>query len=890
VKFNFLQSDFSSGELSPRAQGHVDSDAYKAGLKLSANCAPTRAGSVASRAGLKFMLDGLDIHTGAAANLPVQHVPIHDGPYGDFVIEVGPTGIRMMDKTGVLPWNFPPSATFLQFTSQDGIFAYGDPEDRTVYLRSEVASGVRAYYLSKGTGARNAIIAAAVLTGTPATTNDTWTLSGRIAGDPVTAHIVRSPSTIAQDIAIVADADGKFSITFSSTFEDFYIQLLTGAGTFSSALWDIQLTKNAVITQQDTTAVLPPATFGGVNIAPTQERVRAEGFWAQGDFWVAFAGGPSNAYAGFALRWRNDGLTSILTQWTFGTLPCTPSSLAKITGANAVAVFQDRLWYGINLANGKRVIRASVVGFGKVWGQGPQAGSTGDPLVNGKDWLFQFAVEIETFSAALGARFFTFKFPCITPKSDLLVRVNNVTRAESADWTIVGHTSDYEAAPDGGLSLQDQTVLPGGSVSFAPAGLINTDVVTITRNAQADDPLDLNLASPTGKIAWLNVLRGLILGTTRNEKIFQQDTPLSLDPATGQSLNVLDESSHGADTAVNALDVNDRVLFVQQGRKVLRLGGISIASDGGLVSEDVGVAGEHLTKARVRSMCFLKSPVQRAVLAMDDGTGAVMTLVGKTVAFSRLTIPACFGGIYNVASLNTDADSELWVATENGVTLRAKTFESDILTYEVLVPNAAPAAPTHFKYNTENPLPPVMDGWVRAPLVNQGGIQYIRGLAACLVGQSVYALINGQVQGPYVVTAGGQVTLPAALGLGTTWVDANGARRPQEIYVGAAFPEHRWTSLPLEGGNPVGNSQNLSSRKPQLHLRFVDSYLPLVNGSRPAEREGDDATDLLGSRVTGDRRATELNFQRAAVVDVVMDLPLRMEVSAIFGGAVMNNI
>jgi hypothetical protein len=49
---------------------------------------------------------------------------------------------------------------------------------------------------------------------------------------------------------------------------------------------------------------------------------------------------------------------------------------------------------------------------------------------------------------------------------------------------------------------------------------------------------------------------------------------------------------------------------------------------------------------------------------------------------------------------------------------------------------------------------------------------------------------------------------------------------------GSLYPEHRWTSLPLEGGNPVGTSQNLTSRKAQLYLRFVDSYLPLVNGAR----------------------------------------------------------
>jgi hypothetical protein len=174
-----------------------------------------------------------------------------------------------------------------------------------------------------------------------------------------------------------------------------------------------------------------------------------------------------------------------------------------------------------------------------------------------------------------------------------------------------------------------------------------------------------------------------------------------------------------------------------------------------------------------------------------------------------------------------------------------------------------------------------MDGWKRLPLVNTGAVQYIQGL---LAGTTVYAVIRGQVQGPYTVDINGKVDLTALELTSTTWRDGDGKLRAEEVYAGQMFDTHRWTSLPLEGGNPVGTSQNKMSRKAQLYVRFVDSYLPKVNGTRAAERGPEDKMDLLGSRVTGDRRATELNFQRAAVVDVVMDKPLRMEVSAIFGG------
>lgn len=922
MKFNFLQGDFSGGELSPRAQGHVESDAYKAGLRRAANVVPTRTGSIASRAGLKALLEGVDAHLAALdlpaeSNSPVQHIDVHDGPYGDFVIEVSSSGLRLMDKSGVLPLDFPPTSEFVQFTAQDGMYAYGDAATRTVYLRSDTPTP-RSYYLTRGGNIALVAIANYYVAGLllPTFSDGSWIFSGKIAGDAVTAHIVQSNAAHFQDIAIAPDADGNFSVTFSpnvgGAYEDFYIQLVTAAGTTATTIWDIGLTKQGVTTSVDTvvtTMVLPsgvttPLSRFGSGIVLGKERVRGAAFWAHDDFWVALAGGPNNCYAGFALRWHTlsdvDPLSSTKRGWTFGTLPCTKNSLAKIVGANAVSVFQDRVWYGVNLANGKHVIRASVVGYGRLWGYAPQAGSAGDTSISPTSWLFQFTVETETFTAPAfsGVTDYTnaYKFPAVGAKAILRITVDGKVRnfADPATALTAGHEFDYSVSdPE-----NNQDVAPGGVVTWhvdhggVPAALwrlADGASISITRGALADDPLDLNLASPSGRIAWLNVLRGLVLGTTRNEKLFQRGVSLSIDPATGQSFDIEDESSYGSDVSLPALDINDKVLFVQQGRRVLRYAGLSITTNGGLVSEDVGVVGEHLTKARVRSLCFLKSPVPRVVMAFDDGTGAVMSvLTDRRVAFSRLTIPACFGGIYNVAALNSEEDSELWVGTENGVTLWAASFESDIQQKELVSPVVYPWASTHLKYDTETPLPPVMDGWQRLPLVHiGGGVTYVSGLPGCAVGQSAWALVNGQLLGPYAVEAGGVVHIP---GLDTTWVDAAGARRAQEVYVGLQFTEHRFTTLPLEGGNPVGSSQALTSRKPQLYLRLVDSYLPMVNGTRMEERGADDAMDALGARVTDDRRATEEGFQRGGVVDVVMDVPLRMEISAVHGGVVMNNI
>lgn len=982
MKFGLIQGDFSAGELSPRAQGHTESPAFKAGLALAHNFAPSRTGSIASRAGARFLLDGKNFRSGLYSTMPVQHVPVHDSPAGDIIIEVSPTGMRLMDKTGVIPLNFFPSSQMLQYNVQgidgDGtIFTYGDKYG-TVYLTNHGdPSTVYSYFLTQDPGTLNAnpLMRASQWAGLPAGTNEHWVLSGKIAGDSVEATVTLSPfSTVISQVLTPAE-DGTFSFEFDAAGSDFQIRLDTPnppAASVATSLWDIQLVKNGSVLEVDTT----PFAFADDTVRPSQERVRADSFWLSADspfkgdpaqFWVAFAGGQAGAYAGLSFSWAQAS-SSVPGIWTFGQLPCAPASLALVQGSNAVTAYQDRLFFGNNKAAGRSQIIASVIGFVRAIDSALVGGTAGQHTN-----LFVFKVVEETYTinntevtgtnasgsealkfieyhvqadsppdnaawagflASAGTSFRAFQKPA--PR--LSVKVNGVSAKVSPfipylQWLADSSGSSPQAihpnmpTVGNGVYNPPDTITEcwacwgvtnagsfGASSQFAglvaflsdwggalvnPMNTVGT-VITFSSVPEADDPLNLTLATPGGGISWLKVLRGLALGTTRVEKRFPQGETIALDPATGGSPSVDDESNLGSATLLDAVTVNDRILFAQTGRKTLRMAGISITTDGGLVAEDVGVAGEHLTAKRIRSMCFLKSPVQRVVMAFDDGTAAFMTL-GPHEAFSRLTIPAQFEGVYNVAALNpADGDSQLWVGTENGCTLFMETTESDIVNKQFdVVGTTAP----HTPYDAEIPTPMCADGWCRLPLVSAGGKQYVSGLSACLQTASVYVIINGQSFGPLpcspdIVTGLTMVDL-TTLGFTPTWQDdgtnlmafpTTPQRRPQEVYVGVAYPVHEWDSLPLEGGDPTGSSQSLKSRKVQLYLRFADSYMPIVNGTRPQERGPDDKMDLLGARVSEDIRCTEMTFTRGAKVTVVQDLPLRVEVVAMFGGTQVNNV
>jgi hypothetical protein len=148
---------------------------------------------------------------------------------------------------------------------------------------------------------------------------------------------------------------------------------------------------------------------------------------------------------------------------------------------------------------------------------------------------------------------------------------------------------------------------------------------------------------------------------------------------------------------------------------------------------------------------LLEVPGSAGGLAFDDGTGAVMTLVGKNVAFSRFTIPTCFGGIYSVAALEaTTTPSCGWgprTGSRCAPDVRVRHHHVGIVVHQERGSGGADA----LTYDNDNPLPPVMDGLGRGARSSTAAAPVRVGLPAAAEGQNVYALVNGQVRGPYVV-------------------------------------------------------------------------------------------------------------------------------------------
>lgn len=850
MNWDFLQGDFSAGEISTRSRGNVGSDIYKAAMSRARNTMPTRAGSVASRAGGRFVTAAPAIGSGGVAapptinqlvearGRPVQHIPVLDGPYGDFIVEIGNFYIRMLDKFGVRTWHQP-----IDPVIADGLYTgftdvWGDADSQTLYFNN--SNGVGQRVLSIG-GSNNFV-------GDPAGTDETFTLVGNLAGDSVTLRVINDITAGFADYVIPR---GAFSINFGvidAGNPGFSIYLRSQAGVVTaSTLWGLKLTKNGMQTSNQ--CIL------------TAGKVQSESFWANGQFWVVLVDGST----AMALCWTTPpgGADQMGVVWNYDVLPL-ETPIAWTINAT-IAKGDQRLAHG-------NVYEATIAGQTAAVGTGPTG--TGAAIVdNTVTWAF-----VQAYDYAGG-------FAATT----IVVYQNRL-------W--FGTTDIFGGVRATKVGFGD---VVAGSFKFQFGG--------VHLVPQAADALNLKLAAPTGKICWMRILHGMVIGTTRRELTFTQGATLAIDPSTGLNFDALDHSELGSDPALGAMAVNEKIMFFQKGRQILRSASVrfnweSGLPQGGLIAEDIGVYGEEFLQGRVRSMCYLKSPVPRLVFALDDGTVAVATLGGPGgVAWSGLSLPAVLGGVFSVVALNTTTGSQLWIGTESGTSLQFDILESDIVKKVLFALNGT-AAPTRTPYATDTPLPPVMDGWTRLAAFTVGADVALSGSAGLgrnsfpvsLNGQSVYILSTGQVFGPYLVYtngAGQYYAQNAAADVGWSgynWVDAAGKSHAREMYVGLAYPEHKAVTLPMEGGNPVGTSQALKSRHAQLYVRLVDSYMPLINGVRPPERGPGDVPDLFGTRVTEDIRSTELGFQRGSMVTIEQDRPLRMEFSAIFGGTQTNNL
>ena len=293
------------------------------------------------------------------------------------------------------------------------------------------------------------------------------------------------------------------------------------------------------------------------------------------------------------------------------------------------------------------------------------------------------------------------------------------------------------------------------------------------------------------QIEWISAGKRLAIGTAGGEFII---TGATEGPVTAGNVKA-DQHSYYGSRDVAPLRVESVTLFVQRsGRKLIEFA-YDFDSDN-YQGADLCVLAHHISLPKIAEMAWQQEPDRIVWCVMEDGTLAGLTYdrQQEVVGWHRHPLGGVWslpsGYVESVAVIpHPDGDrDQVWFVvkrTVNGSTVRHVEYLEKTWLQGTAIADAyfVDAGATYSGAST----------------VTITGLWH-------LIGQSVYALANGLVQGPFTVSSTGTITLTTAA---------------TKAHVGLLY-EAVHQSMRLEGGAGNGTSQGKTKKIPRVVYRLED--------------------------------------------------------------------
>lgn len=360
-------------------------------------------------------------------------------------------------------------------------------------------------------------------------------------------------------------------------------------------------------------------------------------------------------------------------------------------------------------------------------------------------------------------------------------------------------SSDYPAIcgfHGGRLFLGQTTLEPGGVWGSQPTRYENLNVAT---PAKADDAVSFVL-SPG-----VNAVRGLVsinkLAIFTSEREFTADGGGVQSAITPASLDVRKHTRRGSST-LPPIEVGDIALFVQRQGATVRAFGYSFEKDG-YRTNDLTLLAPHLFRGHtIVDWCYQQDPDSVVWCVRDDGVLLALTFVEEqnTFAWTACYLGGTFGSgasatgygvVESCASIEGEDQDDVYLIVKRTINSQTKRYVEKLVTrWDGDSDEIAEArfSDSHLRYTKASST---------STIPNLGHLE----------GQSVMALVDGNVQGPFTV-ASAAITLSTAM-------QANGV-----AIVGLGY-ESDVVDLPLaqatEAGAPQGRLKGVSSVVVKLH-------------------------------------------------------------------------
>lgn len=346
-------------------------------------------------------------------------------------------------------------------------------------------------------------------------------------------------------------------------------------------------------------------------------------------------------------------------------------------------------------------------------------------------------------------------------------------------------------------------------------------------------PLDRN-----GDIQWMRGGKALFAGMDTGEHIIFSSTGEVPDV---QNVDTEQQSAFGS-SRVQAVLLGEKVAYVTPDRRKVYLTAY-VRDSLGWDSEDVSYPSEHITAGRLREIESTVTPDQILWFPTLDGklVGMIYDARRNIIGWHRHETD---GFIVSITVLKAFGVQQLWVAVlRNGI--------------------------LHFERSsiTDAQMDSFVDQTAITPQTIFPGFDH-------LIGNTVQVLADGAIHRDVVVAGDGTITLDYVA---------------ERVVAGLKFTA-RIRTVPVDMLTQDESRTSFLKSWNKIFIRMLNSARPLINGVRPPVRNELTPMGEAEPLRTEDLEVSNLGWDLYASITIEQDLPLKLEVSGVFGELDQENI
>lgn len=360
-------------------------------------------------------------------------------------------------------------------------------------------------------------------------------------------------------------------------------------------------------------------------------------------------------------------------------------------------------------------------------------------------------------------------------------------------------------------------------------------------SGNADDAMEYAIATNrVNVIRWLQPSRDLIVGTAGGE--FKVGRPTG-EPLTPSNVMVTQQTTYGSWT-IPPIQIGNAILFTQRARRKIREFNYIFQKDS-YEAPDMTLLSEHITEGYLKDMDYQQEPDSVVWACTSNGKLLSMTYERpeEVVAWAEHNIGGVNTEVESVAVITNTTQDQLWITVKrdvNGSTVRH---------IEYLDPDL----------NVDSGLA----GTVSGSTTSISGLSHLEG-------ETVKVVINDAVF-PDEVVSSGAIT-PS---IPSTWGTV-------PLQVGLSYTSILRT-MRVEAGAQAGKAQGRKKRWNEVMVRLLNSTGVMINGDQLPFRTSAAPMGSGTGLFTGDKRATNMGWDRDGIIEIKQEQPLPITVLGIHG-------